>query len=333
MLAALVLGAGSPATANDSAAAIAAGGVILRNEHRVSMQKERLTVRRLQEDARGVPRFQVAVEYEFVNESGQDVTTEVAFPVPEYGFAGDALEGPVDLGGFRAWVDDKEVQVTKQVRALVGGTDHAALLRELGIDVEHHGYYELSPSGSPRHEDQIRRLPPGTAARLAKLGLIDGADPEPGWPLWKVATTWHWRQTFPAGTRIGVRHEYTPAAGFRYSGNVRELLKELPDACIDEALLRTLESRKRALGESARRQGTDDVSMLFAEWVNYILTTAKSWKMPIRDFELVVERPEGEAVSFCWDGSVRRLDKTRFSAKVKDFVPSKELALYFFQVR
>jgi hypothetical protein len=333
VIVALLAGAGSPAVANDSAAAIAAGGVILRDERRVSMNREQLTIRRLQEDSRGIPRFQVAVEYEFVNESAEDVTTEVAFPVPEYGYPGEALEGPVDLGGFRAWVDDKEIPVAKQVRALVGGTDQTAVLRELGIDVERHGNYELSPSRPPRHEDQIRKLTPAAAERLVKFGLLEAANPEPGWPMWKVAITWHWTQTFPAGRKVRVRHEYTPAAGFRYEVGVREFLGELPDACADDGLIRSLESRKRALAEEARRKGAHDRSMIFGEWVNYILTTANSWKTPIRDFELIVERPEGHAVSLCWDGKVERIGRTRFIAKAKNFVPAKELAVYFFHVR
>ncbi len=73
--------------------------------------------------------------------------------------------------------------------------------------------------------------------------------------------------------------------------------------------------------------------MVLAEWVNYILTAANSWKTPIRQFELIVERPEGDVVSFCWDGKVQKVDKTRFRAKAQDFVPAKELVVCFFQVR
>ncbi len=331
---ALFAGVSSSALANDSAAAIAAGGVVLRDERRISMRKERLWIRFLQEDRRRIPRFRIAVDYEFVNESSDDVTTEVAFPVPEYGYQLDALGGPVDLGGFRAWVDDAEIPVEKQVRALVGGKDHAAVLRELGIDVERHGNYYPDESWSqPGHPDQIRKLPAAAAERLVNLGLIEAAKPEIGWPRWTVAITWHWSQTFPAGKVVEIRHEYTPAAGFRYSGDIRKFLKEFPDACADEALIHALEAQKRDLAEAAHRRGTDDHSMIFGEWVKYILTTANSWKTPIRDFELIVERPEGRLVSLCWDGKVEKVSQTRFSAKAKDFVPAKDLAVYFFNVK
>lgn len=322
------------ARANDAAAAIAAGGVVLREDRRISMRKERLAIHLLGEDQANITRFRVAVDYEFLNETPEDVTTEVAFPVPEYDYQFDALEGPVDLGGFRAWVDGREIRVEKQVRALIDGKDYAAVLRELGIDVERHGnYYPDETHSRPGHPDQIRRLPAAAADRLVNLRLIEAAKPEPGWPRWTVAITWHWTQRFPAGKVVRIRHEYSPAAGFRYSTDVRTFVAEFPDACVDETLIRGLEARKKDCADAARRRGEVDRSMVFAAWVRYVLTTANTWKTPIRDFELVVERPEGRGVSFCWDGKVEKVSGTALSAKARDFVPAKDLGVYFFTVR
>lgn len=324
----------SSARANDAAAAIAAGGVVLREDRRVSMRKERLAIHLLGEDQANITRFRVAVDYEFVNETHEDVATEVAFPVPEYDYQLDALEGPVDLGGFRAWVDGAEIRVQKQVRALVDGTDHSAVLRELGIDVERHGnYYPDESYSRPGHPDQIRRLPAAAAEKLVNLRLIEAAEPERGWPRWTVAIMWHWLQAFPAGKVVRIRHEYTPAAGFGYSTDVREFVAGFPDACADEALVRGLLARKKNLADAARRRGDQDHSMIFGAWVKYVLTTSNTWKMPIRDFELIVERPEGRPASFCWNGKVEKVGRTAFSAKAKDFVPAKDLIVYFFTVR
>jgi hypothetical protein len=66
-------------------------------------------------------------------------------------------------------------------------------------------------------------------------------------------------------------------------------------------------------------------------WVKYILTTANTWKTPIRDFELEVEYPEGELVSLCWDGKLQRTGPRTFKSALKDFVPKKELKVYFFK--
>ena len=72
--------------------------------------------------------------------------------------------------------------------------------------------------------------------------------------------------------------------------------------------------------------------MIQSQWVKYILTTANSWKTPIRDFELIVEKPAGQFVSFCWDGTVEKLSDTRFRAKASNFVPKRELLIYFLSV-
>jgi len=76
---------------------------------------------------------------------------------------------------------------------------------------------------------------------------------------------------------------------------------------------------------------------IWAFWVDYILTTANTWKGPIKSFELVVERPKPEQsshqsqtyVSFCWDGPVERRDADHFVARAVNFVPSKELHVMF----
>lgn len=62
----------SPTLANDSAASVGVGGIQLTREARISMEKERLTI----------GRDKVTVEYEFLNQTSQDITTEVAFSGP-----------------------------------------------------------------------------------------------------------------------------------------------------------------------------------------------------------------------------------------------------------
>jgi hypothetical protein len=78
-------------------------------------------------------------------------------------------------------------------------------------------------------------------------------------------------------------------------------------------------------------------------YVDFILTTANTWKTPIEDFTLIVERPHwknykgendlGDYVSFCWDGPVKRMDADHFSAHVENLVPAKELRIGFFGVK
>ena len=62
------------------------------------MDKERLTI----------SETKVTVEYEFLNETDQDITTEVAFPVPPYDLDWVSASFPKSVQDFRLWVEGKE---------------------------------------------------------------------------------------------------------------------------------------------------------------------------------------------------------------------------------
>jgi len=109
---------------------------------------------------------------------------------------------------------------------------------------------------------------------------------------------------------------YPPSDQFAY---------ELHAACVDPKL-------REAITKSASEHGY--VSM---QWVDYILTTANSWKRPIKNFELIVEKDSrtdypSTLVSFCWEGKVQRLNQKTFKAVAVDFVPKADLHTAFFDI-
>ena len=63
----------SPASANDSSAELAAGGIVLTKTDAITMQREDLAL----------SPSEVRVRYEMRNDTGQPVTLRVAFPMPE----------------------------------------------------------------------------------------------------------------------------------------------------------------------------------------------------------------------------------------------------------
>src|SRR5262249_46787929 len=108
-LACLIACAVLPTFGNDgSASSTPTGGIQLTREPRISMEKERLTI--------GLER--VTVEYEFLNESNQDIATEVAFPVPPYGL--NPAYDPVMLEDFQIWVDGRVTGYQTAVKAMIG---------------------------------------------------------------------------------------------------------------------------------------------------------------------------------------------------------------------
>lgn len=328
---AVMLLAATAARANDAAAETAAGGIRLREERRVAMTKERLTISKAKASRGGGldDRHHVAVEYEFQVVSGdRDVASEVAFPLPEYKYGYFDIIGTRRVAGFEVQVDGKRISVEKEVRATVEGRDVTGTLADLGIEIETFGGYRGSAS-DPAY--QVARLTEAQRERLRAEGLL-GADvmgePLGGGPTWKVAVTYHWRQVFPAGRVLRVRHDYDAIAGAAYNFSPIEVPGDDrgPPTCSDQRLLEALGAAQR---QQANGQGKPAI---FKRWVSYILTTANSWRTPIDDFELVVDFPPGEFATFCWDGPIERVSPTRLRARKRDFVPAKEVAVFFLHV-
>src|SRR6185369_16156379 len=97
----------APARANDSSAAMAAGGLELIKNEQVRMVSEVLRI---------APRL-VEVNYVFENTGTTDITTLVAFPLPDLDQA-VAYNSPLSIPfeqhanfvGFQVWIDDTEIK-------------------------------------------------------------------------------------------------------------------------------------------------------------------------------------------------------------------------------
>ena len=321
---------------NDGAAEIALGGIRLKQERRVAMVKERLYI----------SKKKVRVEYEFRNESDQDVTTEVAFPIPEYRWG---ILGWEPFDSFKVWVDGVERTCQIEAKAFVGGKEVTDTLRGLGIRIETLGDFvegtgiggkEVSKGGTAS-TSQLETLPKVELDRLIALGAVDGDTSDYRFrhlPRWTVRKTYHWTQRFAPDSVTRVTHEYKPAAGDVNNTTIEDL-KNPRDGwfnfgaegpCVDAGLVNSIKGALAKRGKPAQDSGKIE-GCFGASWVRYILTTANTWKTPIRDFELVIDRDPGEFVTFCWDGPVEKVAANTFRARVKDFIPSKELTVYFLQ--
>jgi hypothetical protein len=201
----IVFAACNPATADVEASEIGVGGLIARNEHNVSIENERLTIE-------GFPRdTKILVEYEFLNHSNLDITTVVAFPIPDYIVPATA-NSHLDPGfeDFRVWIDGTEVKYDTNCKALLNGHDYTNVLNSLGIDICTHAYFFVDKKGnytSPSPDYQIPKLPEEAQATLKALGLITDS------PEWLVRKRYYWTQTFPAGKMVKIRHEYRSRSG------------------------------------------------------------------------------------------------------------------------
>jgi hypothetical protein len=312
---------GSSAFADDGAASIAAGGIVMVREPRITMHKEVLRI----------SAEKVSVDYEFRNDTDADITTEVAFPVPAYSLAWDEYTiSTLGFDDFRLTVEGELVHFSVEAKAKLKGKDVSAVLNKYGVDISTFGHFDERT----HYAKDIRRLSAPHRAVLVHTGLID-PETDQDEACWSVEKKYYWLQTFPAHKLIHIRHEYTPVLGssnntywFDQSASSYEndKIEGAKSFCADPTLLKTLKPLS---------QRKDRILPLF--YVDFILTTANTWKQPIEDFTLIVERPRERGslqtfVSFCWDGPVTKLDDDHFSAHTVDFIPKNELHIGFIEV-
>jgi len=211
-----------------------------------------------------------------------------------------------------------------QARAMVKGKDSTQLLTALHVDVASFGH-ATSNDESP----EIERLTKAQREHLRRAGLIDHY----GAPLWTVQKKYYWTQTFPGHGAVHIRHQYTPVVGSLNS--IRYGMGDDPDPSAAKELgTFCLDPRLRSILQRVVRNEKEDA---WYSYVDFILTTANTWKTPIGHFSLIVTRPHlkgdlADHVSFCWDGPVKKIDGDHFSATATNFVPTHELRIGFFHV-
>ena len=303
----------APVAANDTTASMGAGGLVLQRTDGIVMRSEDLFV----------SAAEIRVRYAFFNRTDRDISTIVAFPLPDIvgGHEGDvALSDPGDLE-FSTTVDGRRVATEVEQKALKDGADHTALLRGFGVP--------LSPYDDAVR-DTLAALPRDRIERLIELGLVEdrGYADSTGTtvdlaPLWTLKTTHYWTQVFPAGEVLAVDHRYVPAIGGTAGSAFGDpdlagsewLNEEAARYCADDAFVDAAR-RKRERGD-----------YLTETWIDYVLTTGANWAEPIGDFRLVIDKGSaGNLVSFCGE-DVRRISPTQFEMRRRNFTPDRDLAV------
>jgi hypothetical protein len=314
-----LLGIGlAPVSANDSSAAIAAGGLELVKNDQVRMVSEMLRI---------APRL-VEVNYVFENTSSVDVTTEVAFPLPDLNQA-VAYNSPLNIPfakdtnfiGFQVWIDGPETKPDMEVRAFGESGEITDDLKRLGIDL-------VNPAvGDPRVIDALRRL---DAINDDKYNTF---------ALWTTKVSFHWSQTFPAGRRVAVRHRYRPVYGNFYIQNddprtriTKNDQKAGGQWCFDQSFnaaeLRLLDVQYEAAAKDKSRISSD--FHVNYENVQYVLKTGANWQGPIGHFELQIDKGGADLVSTCpIPGLQLQRAPYGFNAVASNYTPISNLDVLF----
>lgn len=288
--------------ANDSTAELGAGGLIFSKNDDVDMTSEDLFV----------SREQIIVDYKFYNRSSHDVTSLVAFPLPEIEYQADADVGipspdSVNFVDFVTLVEGRRIEADVELKSNVQGVDKTEELKRLGMPLNPYQASSVINAASKSVLDEMRRE-----------DLLD----ENNQPLWKLKTVFYWQQTFPKGRTVEISHRYRPIAGGSVMTSIHhiptntDIREDYKKYCVERSLIDAV-NRSIKPGEDYPRFGELNVE--------YILTTGANWASPIRRFRLVVDKGSPRnLVSFCGDG-VTKISPTRFEITATDFVPKQNL--------
>ena len=318
-----LLAAGLPwgaATASDSTAELATGGLVLTRNAGIETRSEDLYIS---------PR-QVRVGYRFHNTTPTDVKTLVVFPMPDITVA-DAAAGvplptddPENLLGFSTRVNGAPVRAQVVQKVFAGGADRTADLDRLKVPLAPH----------LRSTDKaLGRLPPAAWDEVKRLGLAAVEEYSVGRgmrkqlsPRWTLKTTYFWEQTFAAGKEVAIEHSYKPSVG----RSVQTLLADpaaidapwlkqyLRKYCIDREFMAAVERARQAVR-------SENGAPFSEERISYLLSTGVHGAQPIGEFRLVVDKGDpANLVSFCADG-VRKISPTQLEVRKADFVPKDDL--------
>ncbi len=300
-----------PTWANDTNAVLGAGGLVFTKTDELRMEREDLLL----------STERIRVSYVFRNLTDHDITTTVAFPMPDLDM-GDLSEAPHvfhltgregDVVDFHVRVDGKEVKPSLDVRAVnEAGNDVTEVLRRNHL-----------PLTEIRTSDDVykamKALRPGQVKELVAADAIydDGEHPR-----WTTKAAYHWQQTFPANAVVKVEHDYRPVVG----GGLFALdLAAWSDTsyprqwCPDAAFLKAARALKHR-----------DPRYVGGEWIEYVLKTGANWAGPIGHFRLEIAKGKADLVSTCPIPGLTLIKQGRsFVAEGDNYTPTTDLKVLF----
>jgi hypothetical protein len=320
LLAAAAIAALAPASAlaDDSSAALGAGGISFTRSADIRMVDELLKIS---------PK-RVSIGFTFVNEGLRDLDLITAFPLPdidtsEYSMSplGTTLEDPVNFIGFKVAHDGKPVAVNVEQRAFYKGREVTAAVRAAGLPIN-----IVNQAGFRK----LEKLTPAQKKALKDAGIAEWESSETAHPLWTVRTRFWWKQHFPAGKPVRLDQSYQPVTGQSLFGDndlsatTEEGRHYAKHYCIDAAT----RARAAAMIAAAKKAAPMDGAYIRANVTDYVLMTGNNWKGPIGHFRLVLDKLKpGNLLSLCWDGTLKKTGPTSFEAERNNFAPTRDIHL------
>jgi hypothetical protein len=309
--------------ANDASSSIGVGGLEPKKNTVVQMESEVLKIS---------PTL-ISIDYVFYNPSQKDETVLVSFPLPDIdvnqtetlinALRSTGKKDPKDIVGFSVSVNGKTKKFQTEQKAMLGNKDVTALLKESKLSI-------FPWFSDPKiYAESLRKLTPEQKKNIVKAGLVaanslenektnigNGDEWDPRF-LYVVKTQFYWKQTFPKKSRTKIHHEYIPMTGSAYGPNFPNKKEELER--IDEEGFCGTQSDFLA-------SNVPKDSCKSHQDIEYILTTAKTWKGNIKKFTL--ELKDMRFVFTCFE-KIKRVDATNWKFTAQNYSPKDDLKIAF----
>lgn len=327
---AILAAASLPVRADDRAAALVAGGLVVEKTDRIALAAEELY---LSEQA-------VRIDYRFRNQTDADIETTITFPMPDITGDSEMLVSIPDPAHdnflkFEATVDAEPVEAQVEQRAFLMRSatppvEITAELKALGIP--------LVPTTAAT-EAALRRLGERQRRDLIAAGILERQEHKDGTiadaPLWTLKSRFWRRQVFPAGREIAIRQSYVPSLGglasLSYGAPTLDPAQKAHYAtryCTDPTFER--------VAQALYRRASADGSRAFQAYersLSHVITSGGDWAGPIGVFKLVVDKGDpATLVSFC-GANVKKTGPTTFEMIARDYVPQRDIDILLLKTK
>lgn len=349
--------------ANDTVATVSSEEIIFTSTPEISLEEEILEIC---ED-------KIKVNYLFKNHTDKEITKTIAFPLPptpvkssiypswdesfiaqEFldnnpaafkensealkNFYNMPLKRNVDRApflNFKRSVNDSEYGYQYRIIAKTkDGRDITYLLKQNNIPISAAYLIGYETAGALEKDPPLK-------AKLKKLKLLDENEK----PVWQTQTVYYWEQTFPANQTIRVSHEYTPHTGSLWldaknTTNQTDKKIEKIEKLEDIKFYSRDDSQKwedYTVSDDLKKRlfnYLQKYETIPAREVDYILTTANSWRGPIKKFRLEIHTKSNFTIpAFIWPAKVFQVKEGVYVSELQNFTPKSELKILFLNFR
>jgi hypothetical protein len=322
------------ASSNDGIAGFKGGKVELNfsSNTNVSMKSEILKI----------SQSLVNVDYVFYNDSKKNEDVLVAFPFPEV----DCSDFQFDLDSkFTALVDGSPAPIKEEVIVKYKGKDITQTVKDAGLKLCRDTRFEQEMAENIRvnitnpekykfkkncnefifYSNDKKFL--DKFIQFCELGYVaewsgENASVEYPWgPDWKVTKKMYFNASFPSMKETRIQHSYIP-----WQGRGSYFPKDLSYEKFEK--IKNLKIWSQGLEKINKNPLRYEMILTSDRYsVEYILKTAKTWKGPIQDFKLILDRNNAAAISnYVKDYKVVGNDLVWES---KNFIPKEDLVVSF----